>query len=237
MHESPKTILTVNTNINLHEQEAEEWGNYNIGVVRSETMQNAICRITRNEGKEEFLLILIYEESVPDYAQYLCIMRDLTRTPIFVIAADYSLENRINIMNLGVDAYYPFNPCVKENVLFALALLKTKKRWIQYPDKPLPVLAYGKIILLPSQRIVFVDNIELPLVKKEFEVLQYLMQNSGRIVTHTQMLKNIWGDGYNDNDADVLWRTVSRLRKKLSKISPEHEYIRAEYGMGYKLLL
>jgi DNA-binding response OmpR family regulator len=59
------------------------------------------------------------------------------------------------------------------------------------------------------------------------------MASSECVVAHTWLTKKIWGD---KQKTTALWRTVDRLRKKLSEISPTREYIEVERGVGYKFL-
>ncbi|MCL2030803.1 MAG: winged helix-turn-helix domain-containing protein, partial [Oscillospiraceae bacterium] len=61
----------------------------------------------------------------------------------------------------------------------------------------------------------------------------YLMENSGCVVEHRQLMEEIWGKAYNEKDTDILWRTINRIRTKLSEIYPGNEYIRIERGVGY----
>ena len=77
----------------------------------------------------------------------------------------------------------------------------------------------------------------ISLSKKEFEILHFLMAKSGHMVTHTQLLQKIWGDEYGKQDADLLYRTIDRLRRKLSEKSKTGWQIKAERGVGYTFLV
>ena len=93
----------------------------------------------------------------------------------------------------------------------------------------------GGIILSPSRRSVIINSVEVDLQKKEFDILHYLMSNSECILTHSQILHRIWGDK-DEIDNNVIWRTINRLRNKLSKLSPKIDFIKVERNVGYKFI-
>lgn len=62
------------------------------------------------------------------------------------------------------------------------------------------------------------------------------MAGNGRVLTHTELLQEVWGDEYDGYETNVLWRTIDRLRNKLYAVSPEAEYIKVERGVGYKFV-
>jgi two-component system KDP operon response regulator KdpE len=164
-------------------------------------------------------------------------MRDVTSIPIFVATSSYTTAKKTKAINAGADVYDPFAEPVIENVRSALELLKLKNRWASRPRKPPPLLTCGDILLSPPRRMVFVKDTEISLTKKEFDALRYLMANDGRFVSHKQILRKVWGAGYSENDHTILWQTIKRLRQKLSDVSPGKAYIKAERGIGYKLLI
>ena len=114
-------------------------------------------------------------------------------------------------------------------------LLNLQDRW-KYAPKPHHLLVSGDIVLSQPRRAVFVNDTQLSLTKKEFDILQMLMSESGNAVTHTKLLKKIWGIEYGEADVNVLWRTVDRLRGKLLKEAPKKRYIQAVRGVGYAFM-
>jgi len=225
------TILAIDTDLTVHEQQTAAWGKIGIGTSRVETMNEAISRLSRGET---FLFIAINEDSIPDYIPQLPLMRDVTNLPIFIITSNYTTSKKVAAIQSGADVYDPFSNFVKENVFGALELLKLQKRWAELPKEPSAVLIGGDIILSPLRRIVFVKDIEVSLRKKEFDILYHLIANKGQFLTHKQLLYKVWGDEYSENGNDILWKTIYRLRSKLSKASMGKEYIKAERETGYK---
>lgn len=224
-------ILSIDKDVAVHDLQTAEWKKYNIDTLRVDTINEAI-NLLKN-GKK-FLFVCINEDTIPNFMSQLPILRDITNTPIFIITSSYTAHKKIRAMRYGADVYDPFCSSAEENVLSALELLKLRNRFTNSPS--LSVLIANDIVLSLSRRIVFLKDTEVHLTKKEFDILLHLMRNNGNVVTHIQLLQKIWGEEYSEYDANVLWRTVNRLRTKLTKISPEKEYIKAERGVGYKII-
>ena len=227
-----KRILAVDSDIATYEKAAAQWAVYDISIQRVETMHEAIYRLGQSQN---YLYIGINEDSVPDFASQLPLMRDITDIPVFVTSSTCTIDKKIKVISLGADAYDHYSVHAKHNVLLALETLKAQKRWAKRSPES-EILICGDIILSQSRRTVFVKDVKLFLVKKEFDVLQCLMLNNGRVVSHLQLLHEAWDKRCEAHDAGLLWRTVNRLRKKLAEISPESEYIKLERGVGYILL-
>ena len=222
-------ILAVDSNVDVYESTMAQWALYDISFQRVETMHNALYRLKQDE---EYLFVGINEDSVPDFLSQLPLMRDISGVPIFVMSSTYTMDKKLRAMSHGADAYDPYPVHTKHQVLLALEIMKAQQRWAK---RPLEILICGDIILSQSRRTAFVRDTRLSLVKKEFDVLQCLMSNYGCIVPYLQLLHEIWDERYSERDVDLVWRTVNRLRSKLSEISPGSEYIKIERGVGYML--
>ena len=223
-------ILAVAKDIDVHKKAVAEWAKYGISVQRVETMHDAIKQLKQSSN---YLFVGIDEDSIPDFMSILPVMRDMTDLPIFVISSNYTIEKNVKALSLGADMYDNFHVQSKHNVLIAMEVLKAQNRWAKRTQKKLEVFVYGDVILSKPRRKVYVNEIEVLLGRKEFDILRYLMANYGCVVEHKQLLREIWGENYSEKDTDVLWRTVNRLRAKLSEKYPVHEYIKIERGVGY----
>jgi DNA-binding response OmpR family regulator len=223
-------ILAVDTNLAVHEEQTEEWAKYGIGAQRVNTMNDAVTLLAKGD---EFLFVVINEDTVRDFMKQLPILRDATDLPIFIVTSTHTIDKKIKALRLGADVYDPFVSYTKQTVLLALETLKAQNRRAGRPQKQLGILTGGDIILSQMRRKVFVKDTEVGLAKKEFDILRYLMENSGCVVEHRQLMEEIWGKDYNEKDTDILWRTINRIRTKLSRICPDNAYIRIERGVGY----
>ena len=78
-------------------------------------------------------------------------------------------------------------------------------------------------------------GVPLDLTRRELEVLVYLLRHAGRIVTHRQLLAEVWGPE-DDTETQYLWVFINRLRRKI-ELDPAHpRFIVTEPGLGYRLL-
>ena len=223
-------ILAIETDLTVYGKVVAQWKKYGVSIQRVETVQEAIKRIKQGDNH---LFIGLNEDAAPDFLSLLPILRDVTDSPIFVTSSSYTIDKNIMAMSLGADAYDRNYESIEHNVLMALEILKVLNRWAKQPDKQLEVFAYGDVILSKPRRKVFINEAEVALARKEFDILQFLMANYGCVVEHEQLLHEIWGDNYGEKDMEVLWRTINRLRVKLSERYPAQEYIKVERGVGY----
>ena len=226
-----QTILAVDTDVNVHNEQTAEWAKHNIDTRRVDTMHDAIAWLVRGNN---FLFVAINEDSIPDFMSQLQIMRDITNFPIFVITSNYTVEKRDKAIDFGADVYEPFNKYAKDDVLVALATLKAQNRWANRSIRPLKILLGGNIILSPQHRSVFVKDTEVTLTKLEFDLLQYLMANSGLVMTHKQIFRKIWGYHYEDASRTLLRNNIKRLRDALKVLPDSMEYIETIRDVGYR---
>ena len=91
-------ILAVDTNAAVHEEHTEEWAKYGIGTQRVNTMNDAISKLVKGD---EFLFVVINEDTITDFIKQLPVMRDATELPIFVVTSTYTIDKKIKAMSLG----------------------------------------------------------------------------------------------------------------------------------------
>ena len=223
-------MLGVDGDTAVYEREAAEWKKYGVSIRRVQTMYEAVKLLKQDD---DYIFVGINGDSVPDLMPMLPIMRDMTDTPIYILSSNFTAEKKVKAMSLGADIFDRYNDDTRQNVLLALEILKTQDRWASRPQKQLDVLVCRDIILSKPRRKAFVEGAEVKLGRKEFDILQALMDNFGHVVEHKKLLQEIWGENYSEKDADVLWRTVNRLRVKLSRERSAGEYIEIERGVGY----
>jgi len=226
-------ILAIDTNIAVHEQQTAEWAKYGIGALRVDSVRDAAALLSRGGG---FLFVAVNEDAVLDLPAQLPVLRAVADVPIFVKTSSYTVVKKIEALRLGADVYEPSNACPAHNVLAALELLKAQLRRASCPVR-LPLLIGGDVILFPSRRDAFVRGKKVPLTKTEFDILQLLMENSGRVLTFERVFSHVWGRAYGAASHDMLWNNVSRLRRKL-RVAPDcPEYIENVRDVGYRFLI
>ncbi|MTA85856.1 MAG: DNA-binding response regulator, partial [Actinobacteria bacterium] len=85
-----------------------------------------------------------------------------------------------------------------------------------------------------DRHVISVNNEQVALPLKEFELLEFLMRNSGRVLTRMQLIDRVWGSDY-VGDTKTLDVHIKRLRAKIEKDPANPEMIQTVRGMGYKL--
>ena len=85
-----------------------------------------------------------------------------------------------------------------------------------------------------SARRARVNGAEVPLTRREFEVLAYFARNAGKTLLHRQVLQAVWGGQYGD-EADYVWTFVQRIRRKIEANRSEPRYLLTESGVGYRM--
>ena len=96
------------------------------------------------------------------------------------------------------------------------------------------LLSVGNIRMDVDRHLVAVDNKTIPLPLKEFELLEFLMRNRGRVLTRTQIIDRIWGSDY-VGDTKTLDVHIKRIRAKVEKDPANPTFIHTVRGLGYKL--
>ncbi|MEO8471176.1 MAG: response regulator transcription factor [Chryseolinea sp.] len=147
---------------------------------------------------------------------------------IIIISARDALEDRIKSLEIGSDDYLtkPFH--LSELNARVKALLR-RRQFGGSND-----ILYNEIRINYNARTVFVNNIEVPLSKKEYDLLLYFISNVNIALTKASMAEHLWGDNIDSADSfDILYSHIKNLRKKLTDKGCQ-DYIQSIYGIGYK---
>ena len=154
-------------------------------------------------------------------------IRKTSDLPIIMLSARAEEFDLLTGFESGIDEYVtkPFSPAV---------LVKRVEALIKRSDgKVLAEDEVKKGLYIDSNAFVaYVDGNALELTLKEFELLSYLFENSGRVLTRDQLLNAIWGYDYL-GDSRTVDSHIARLRTKLGDYGAAH--LKTIYGMGYKL--
>ena len=175
--------------------------------------------------------LIILDLGLPDLAGVEVIrrVREWSRIPIVVLSAHHQEEEKVEALDAGADDYVtkPFGS--RE----LLARIRAALRH-QGPSPDDPVFTVGGLTVDLAKRLVTRDGQELHLSPIEYDLLKALVLNAGRVVTHRHLLREVWGQGY-DQESHLLRVTMSNLRHKLEPNPARPEYIQTEPGVGYRL--
>ena len=155
-------------------------------------------------------------------------IREFSNVPIIMLTAKGDDMDKILGLEYGADDYItkPFN------ILEVKARIKAIIRRVTGPEKGRAVLTRGDVTLNPESRRVQVKEREIALTGKEFDVLELLMSNAGKIYSRDDLLKQVWGTDY-PGDVRTVDVHVRRLREKLEDTPSDPRFVKTKWGTGY----
>jgi two-component system, OmpR family, KDP operon response regulator KdpE len=157
-------------------------------------------------------------------------LREWSQTPIIILSVREAETDKIAALDAGADDYLvkPFGTGE------LLARIRAALRR-QADESEEPVMKVGTLRMDLSRRVVSVEDREITLTPTEYDLLRILMRNSGRVMTHRQLLRLVWGPAYED-EMHLLRVNVSNIRRKLEPDPSHPSTIRTEPGVGYRLV-
>jgi two-component system response regulator RegX3 len=156
-------------------------------------------------------------------------LRTLTKVPIIMLTAKDTELDKVLGLEIGADDYItkPFSS--RE----LLARVKAILRRTGSVDVKSAIMEIGPVRVDTERHTVSVEGLDQSLPLKEFDLLVYLMQNAGRVLTRTQLIDRIWGSDY-FGDTKTLDVHVKRLRSRIEKDAANPKFIQTIRGLGYK---
>lgn len=150
---------------------------------------------------------------------------------VLVVSARDATDQKVAALDLGADDYVT-KPFDTEEVL---ARVRTALRHRLSAEADQPIVTAGDIEIDLMARLVRRAGEEVHLTPKEFGFLAELAKHPGRVVTHLQLLRNVWGPGH-EQDVEYLRVAARGVRRKLEGDTAELSLIRNEPGVGYRLI-
>ena len=157
-------------------------------------------------------------------------IRDWSAVPIIVLSVRDQEEEKIAALDNGADDYITKPFSVRE--LFARIRVALRRMATAEQE---PIIHCGEITIDLSTRHVTVNDEEVKLTPTEYELLKILMVYRGRVITHRQLLKAVWGSAY-EADTQYVRVYMGQLRRKLEKDPARPQYIITESGVGYRFM-
>lgn len=158
-------------------------------------------------------------------------IREFSDMPIIMLTAKGDDMDKILGLEYGADDYItkPFNILeVKARIKAIIRRNKKKTVAVAAPK----VITSGKMKLDVETKRLYIDEREVRLTVKEFDILRLLAENPGKIYSREQLLTLIWGTKY-PGDARTVDVNVRRLREKIEENPAKPEYVHTKWGMGY----
>jgi len=177
--------------------------------------------------------IVILDLGLPDMEGVAVLkrLREWSRVPVVVLSVRDREEDKIAALDNGADDYVtkPFSAGE------LLARLRVAQRHSQ-PSPDVSVYQFGAVEVDLSSRIVRRKGNEVKLTATEYSLLRLLVKNAGRVLTHRQILREVWGPAYGEQ-THYLRVYIAHLREKLESDASKPALILTEAGVGYRLSL
>ncbi len=159
-------------------------------------------------------------------------LREWTQTPIVVISAREQEQDKVKALDAGADDYLTKPFSAEELMARIRVALRHVARQTAGKQEPVFVLQNLRVDL--AQRQVFIDNAEIHLTPIEYKLLTALVRHAGKVVTHRQLLQEVWGPAH-VNEVQYLRVYMTQLRHKLENDPTRPRFLMNEPGIGYRL--
>jgi two-component system, OmpR family, KDP operon response regulator KdpE len=156
-------------------------------------------------------------------------LREWSQTPIIILSVREAEQDKIAALDAGADDYLtkPFGTgelMARMRVVLRRQASKTDE----------PILQVDELQMDLSRRVVTVKGGEISLTPTEYDILRLLMLNAGKVMTHHQLLRQVWGTTY-ESEMHILRVNISNLRRKIEPDPARPHYLVTEPGVGYRL--
>lgn len=156
------------------------------------------------------------------------LLREWSQVPIIILSVRDQERDKIAALDAGADDYLTKPFSVGE----LLARLRAALRRGAQPNSE-PIFTSGELLVDLTRRIVAVAERQIQLTPTEYDLLKLLITHAGKVLTHRQILREVWGRGY-EQETHLLRVNISNLRRKLETNATRPIYILTEPGVGYR---
>ncbi len=176
--------------------------------------------------------LILLDLGLPDMdgKEVITSIREWSQVPIVVLTVRSNDDEVVAALNAGADDYIikPFNA----DVLMARIQANLRKSVVKEAGEP--ELRNGAVRMDLVRHEVFLNDKKIALTPKEYELMRYFIVNRGKMLTHKQILREVWGPAHAD-DTQYLRVYVGQLREKIEKDASSPTLIVTEPGVGYRM--
>jgi two-component system, OmpR family, response regulator RegX3 len=158
-------------------------------------------------------------------------LRQRSEVPVIMLTAKDAEVDKVVGLEIGADDYVTKPFSARELVARIRAVLR--RRGTEPDELVSSVLESGPVRMDVDRHVVSVNSDTVPMPLKEFELLEFLLRNAGRVLTRGQLIDRIWGSDY-VGDTKTLDVHVKRLRAKIEPSPSEPRHLLTVRGLGYK---
>jgi two-component system KDP operon response regulator KdpE len=178
--------------------------------------------------------LMIVDLGLPDMdgLQVIQDLRTWSAMPIIVLSARSDEKDKIEALDAGADDYLTKPFSVGE----LLARVRAHLRRRETGNAASSVFNFGQVVVDLVKRTVELNHEAVHLTSTEYRLLTVLIRHAGRILTHKQLLNDVWGPNHSEHSHYVRIY-MANLRQKLEKDPTQPEHLLTEIGMGYRLMV
>jgi two-component system KDP operon response regulator KdpE len=194
--------------------------------------QEAI-EIATQQNPDLFVLNLDFTTIKVDGLEICARLRKISQCPIIILSTIGSEQIKIQALDLGADDYVVMPFDMEE---FLARTRSALRRWTAYKSgiaRPNHLILVGDLLINTQARQVSVRGEVVKLTRTEYDILQYLAERAGKVVTHRELLRAVWGPEYGE-EREYLRVFISQLRRKIEDNPLNPKYILTEPGVGYR---
>ena len=223
-------IIEDNQDVNLMLAQAIKSAGY--GVKSSFTGIDGLNEIKTNSYSLVLLDIMLPYKSGDEILKE---VRQFSQIPIIIISAKDMISTKIDLLKLGADDYIT-KPFGTDELLARIrtAIRHSNKIVDDKVNSTRPYSARGLVVDF-GKRLVTVERKEIHLTRVEYKIVSMLAQNSGKVITYSSLIEQVWGP-YADDNNRILRVNMANIRRKIEKNPGEPEYIFTELGIGYRMI-
>ena len=189
----------------------------------------ALVEFERNEIDIVLLDLMLPGMSGTDVCRRL---RSMSSVPVIMVTARDSEIDKVVGLELGADDYVT-KPYSSRELIARIRAVLRRGGDVDDDTGDTQVLAAGRVRMDVERHTVAVDGVEVAMPLKEFDLLEYLLRNTGRVLTRSQLIDRVWGADY-VGDTKTLDVHVKRLRAKIEEEPSRPRYLVTVRGLGYK---
>lgn len=177
--------------------------------------------------------LVILDLGLPDIdgQQVIRRLREWSQVPILVLSVRQDEQEKVDALDAGANDFV--NKPANVHELMARVRVLLRERDAGHDGSA--VYERHELRIDLARRAVTLQGLPISLTRKEYDLLRMLVRNAGRVLTHQQLLRELWGPEFT-NETHYLRIVVSALRQKLADDPADPRYIVTEQGVGYRLL-
>ena len=224
------TVLIVEDEESLAEPLAFLLGKEGFTVLIAGDGPTALDEFANNDVDIVLLDLMLPGMSGTDVCRQL---RKTSTVPVIMVTARDSEVDKVVGLELGADDYVTKPYSSRELIARIRAVLRRGGDADHEPEPNPSVLGDGRVCMNLERRTVTVDGVDTPMPLKEYDLLEYLLRNPGRVLTRGQLIDHVWGEDY-VGDTKTLDVHIKRIRSKIEEEPKRPTHLVTVRGVGYK---